>query len=163
MQLLLTAAGAVAVLLVLAAALARAALSVIVVAGWSMAPTLRPGQRVLVLSRRFARLRPGRIVVVSREALGLPADPSAPADRPGPRRHRLLVKRLAALPGDPVPEPVRAAVPATAVPGGQVVLIGDNPAFSTDSRLWGAVPAHSVVGVVLEGVRLPARPAPRRG
>ncbi|MFI9327130.1 S26 family signal peptidase [Kitasatospora sp. NPDC052868] len=163
MQLLLAVGGALAVLLVAAAVLARSVLSVIVVAGWSMAPTLRPGQRVLVLSRRFARLRPGRIVVVSREALDLPADAADQADPSGPRRHRLLVKRLAALPGDPVPESVRAAVPDPAVPGGRVVLIGDNPAFSTDSRLWGAVPAHSVVGVVLDGVKLRSRAVPQRG
>ncbi|WP_329490317.1 S26 family signal peptidase [Kitasatospora sp. NBC_01246] len=47
-----------------------------------------------------------------------------------------------------------SAAGTTVVPGGQVVLLGDNPAFSTDSRLWGAVPATSIVGVVLDGVPL---------
>lgn len=148
MQLLLAVGGTLAALSVAAAVLARAALSVVVVAGPSMAPALRPGQRVLVLRRGWARLRPGRIVVVSPAALDLPADPA------GRRPQRLLVKRLTALPGDPVPDPVRAAVGAPVVPGGRVVLLGDNPAYSTDSRLWGAVPAASIVGVVLDGVTL---------
>ncbi|MFE4974160.1 S26 family signal peptidase [Kitasatospora sp. NPDC056651] len=65
-----------------------------------------------------------------------------------------MVKRLAALPGDPVPPSVRAVLPGGTVPGGHVVLLGDNPDFSTDSRVWGAVPARNVVGVVLDGVRL---------
>ncbi|MGW6918019.1 S26 family signal peptidase [Kitasatospora sp. NPDC054939] len=144
---LLWSAAAGAALLLLALALLRTALSVIVVSGPSMAPALRPGQRVLVLRRGFARLRTGRIVVVA------PTDlpPGGPAGR---RPERLLVKRLAARAGEPVPEPVRAAVPAGQVPGGHVVLLGDNPAFSTDSRTWGAVPARNVVGVVLDRVRL---------
>ncbi|MFD7448479.1 S26 family signal peptidase [Kitasatospora sp. NPDC059827] len=145
--------------------LLRTALSVVVVAGPSMSPALRPGQRVLVLRRGLARLRAGRIVVVAPDGLaprgggpasggpvgGAPAgDGPAAAARPA----RLLVKRLAALPGEPVPPPVRPVLPAGTVPGGHVVLLGDNPDFSTDSRLWGAVPADRVVGVVLDRVRL---------
>ncbi|MFF7992121.1 S26 family signal peptidase [Kitasatospora xanthocidica] len=141
--------GGVLVVTVALVGLLRAVLSVVVVAGPSMSPALRPGQRVLVLRRGPARLRAGRIVVVSPDGLG--------ASRTGPARRqpdRLVVKRLAALPGDPVPPPVRPLVAGGMVPGGHVVLLGDNPEFSTDSRMWGAVPARSVVGVVLDGVRL---------
>ncbi|MFE3876920.1 S26 family signal peptidase [Kitasatospora sp. NPDC059146] len=149
--------------------LLRTALSVVVVAGPSMSPALRPGQRVLVLRRGLARLRAGRIVVVAPAGLaargggavggGLAGDGpvgGGPAgDGPAAARPvRLLVKRLAALPGEPVPPPVRPVLPAGTVPGGHVVLLGDNPDFSTDSRLWGAVPADRVVGVVLDRVRL---------
>ncbi|MFD9687007.1 S26 family signal peptidase [Kitasatospora sp. NPDC059088] len=139
--------------------LLRTALSVVVVAGPSMSPALRPGQRVLVLRRGLARLRAGRIVVVAPAGLaargGGPVGGGPAGDGPAAARPvRLLVKRLAALPGEPVPPPVRPVLPAGTVPGGHVVLLGDNPDFSTDSRLWGAVPADRVVGVVLDRVRL---------
>ncbi|MEU4119125.1 S26 family signal peptidase [Kitasatospora sp. NPDC028055] len=138
--------------------LLRTALSVVVVAGPSMSPALRPGQRVLVLRRGLARLRAGRIVVVAPDGLvpagGAPAGGPAGGAPAARRPARLLVKRLAALPGEPVPPPVRPVLPAGTVPGGHVVLLGDNPDFSTDSRLWGAVPADRVVGVVLDRVRL---------
>ncbi|MFJ8621347.1 S26 family signal peptidase [Kitasatospora sp. NPDC093550] len=146
---LLAVGGAGLVTLVGLAGLLRVALSVVEVSGPSMTPALRPGQRVLVLRRGLARLRAGRIVVVAPD--GLAAAGGGPLRR---RPGRLLVKRLAALPGDPVPPPVRPVVAGGTVPGGHVVLLGDNPEFSTDSRMWGAVPARSVVGVVLDGVRL---------
>ncbi|MEU9040520.1 MULTISPECIES: S26 family signal peptidase [unclassified Kitasatospora] len=141
--------GAVLAAVMTLVVLLRVALSVVVVSGPSMSPALRPGQRVLVLRRGLARLRAGRIVVVSPNGLAAPG--GGPARR---QPDRLLVKRLAALPGDPVPQSVRPVVAGGTVPGGHVVLLGDNPEFSTDSRTWGAVPARSVVGVVLDGVRL---------
>ncbi|MER7583619.1 S26 family signal peptidase [Kitasatospora sp. NPDC097691] len=164
MGLLPVVGGAALVALVALAVLLRAVLSVVVVSGPSMSPALRPGQRVLVLRRGPARLRAGRIVVVAPDGLGAPGFGTPRLGTPGlaapgggrARRQpdRLLVKRLVALPGDPVPQPVRPVVPGGTVPGGHVVLLGDNPGFSTDSRMWGAIPARSVVGVVLDGVRL---------
>ncbi|MED7955118.1 S26 family signal peptidase [Streptomyces sp. BE303] len=161
MPLLLAAVAGVLVLAALAA-LARTVFSVIVVSGPSMSPALRPGRRVLVVRRGLARLRTGRIVVVVSDEDGRP---TASPVGDGPRR--LLIKRLAALPGEPVPDQVRDAVPGPAVPGGRLILLGDNPGLSTDSRVWGAVPVAGVVGVVLEGVRLrdaplgPGRPVGR--
>ena len=104
-----------------AAALAAAALLAagaahtrLAVAGTSMAPTLRPGDRLLV--RRWPRrVVTGAMIVV--------ADPREP--------RRLVVKRV----GE-----VRA---------GAVTLLGDNPAASTDSRSWGAVPVAAVRGRVV--------------
>jgi nickel-type superoxide dismutase maturation protease len=55
----------------------------VVVEGWSMEPTLAPGDRLLVVRRR--RLRVGDIVAVR-----------------DPRGHRVLVKRVSALIGDDV-------------------------------------------------------------
>ncbi|MEV7602544.1 S26 family signal peptidase [Kitasatospora sp. NPDC089797] len=182
MQVLLVVGGVLLAGPAAALGLLRAVLSVVVVAGPSMSPALRPGQRVLVLRRGLARLRAGRIVVVSpppegfgarTDGFGLPtvgaSVPGVGLPRPGAERRRpgrLLVKRLAALPGDPLPPALRAvlpsgSVPTGAVPAGQVVLLGDNPDFSTDSRVWGTVPEHSVVGVVLDGVRLRGRAAAR--
>ncbi|MGH2402670.1 MAG: S26 family signal peptidase [Candidatus Limnocylindria bacterium] len=98
-------AGLVWPLLVVAALVgARRWLDVVEVRGRSMAPTLLPGDRLLV-----ARLpaRPGDVV--------LAADPRA--------RERELVKRV------------------TNVDGLGLTLRGDNPAFSTDARHFGALPA----------------------
>lgn len=77
-----------------------------------MQPTLAPGDRLLVVSRRPV---PGDLVAV--------ADPRA--------RSRLLVKR------------------AVEVSTGGVVVHGDNPAASTDSRDFGSVPEPLVAGVAV--------------
>lgn len=98
----------------IAAALAVAAHQRLVVHGASMAPTLAPGDRLLV--RRWPRaLAPGVLVVV--------ADPRAPG--------RLVVKRVAAVDAD------------------AVTVLGDNPAASTDSRAYGALPRSAVRGRVV--------------
>lgn len=97
-----TAAGAAAV-----AAWRR--LDIVTVRGTSMAPTLLPGERLLV-ARAGGPPRVGDVVLV--------ADPRD--------SRRELVKRVAHV-GD-----------------GEVVLRGDSPAASTDSRTFGALPIDSV-------------------
>ena len=89
------------------AMLARRMLDVVEVRGRSMAPTLLPGDRLLV-----ARLPPrlGDVVVAT--------DPRDP--------RRELIKR------------------ATRLDASGVHLRGDNPAFSTDTRAFGAVPSDAV-------------------
>ncbi|MFD7720695.1 S26 family signal peptidase [Streptomyces sp. NPDC059814] len=95
----------------------------------------------------------------------LPRRPKLIAVLPAPARP-LLVKRVVALAGDPVPPEVREAAGAAEgalVPAGQLVALGDNPAFSTDSRFRGTLPARSVVGVGLElGGRAGGEDRPRR-
>ncbi|MGI5237915.1 S26 family signal peptidase [Dactylosporangium sp. CA-139066] len=116
---------------------ARRLLVVVTVFGPSMEPTLRPGSRLLVL--RIRRLRVGRIVVLH---------PVAGQKVPG---GDLLVKRVAALPGDPVPASVLAAVggrPGDRVPERRVVVLGDAPAASADSRNWGFAAVTDIVGVM---------------
>ena len=109
---------------------------VVSVRGWSMAPDLRPGDRLLV-RRTTAAVRPGDVVVVDLDT-------------------GWAVKRVAAVAGDPRP----AGVPgAGEVPPGHVVLLGDNAAVSLDSRELGPVPADRLVGVVRR--RLPAGSAGR--
>jgi signal peptidase I len=110
---------------------ARRLLIVVTVDGPSMEPTLRSGARLLVLRGR--RLRTGRIVVLR------------------PRDGLLIVKRVAALAGDPVPESVLPAVggqPGDLVPSGRLVVLGDAPAVSADSRNRGFAAAADVVGVM---------------
>jgi|SRR5882672_2315659 len=104
-----------------------------VVAGPSMEPTLREGDRVLVdlLTLRRRLPRPGDIVVVS-----------GPADED-------LVKRVAREPypgNDPYPI---AVVAADSPLEPTFVVLGDNPAESRDSRRFGRLPRHRFRGRVV--------------
>jgi signal peptidase I len=93
----------------------------VAVEGLSMAPTLLPGDRLLV--RLARRLRRGDLVVIP--------DPSQP--------DRWVVKRVAALPGEQVVTAGRVLAA-----GAGLVVLGDNAAHSTDSRHYGAVPDRDV-------------------
>ncbi|TXS52288.1 S26 family signal peptidase [Streptomyces sp. t39] len=138
----------VAVLAVLFAA-ARRVLLVVTVHGASMYPALAPGDRILVLRGAAARRPRGGHVVVLR------------SDRiPGAGPGGLLVKRVAARPGDPLPPGTGAGF----VPDGHLAVLGDNPEVSTDSRVWGPVPAASVAGVMVGRILRagPRHPAPPR-
>ena len=112
-------------------------LVVVTVDGPSMRPTLRPGDRVLVRRAPMGAVRTGQMVVVRRpvntELPGLPV---------------WLIKRAAAVPGEPVPAAVRTAVGHHRVPTGSLVVLGDNPAESADSRHWGYVTEDRFLGVV---------------
>jgi hypothetical protein len=68
----------------------------------------------------------------------------------GPKRGgRSVVKRIAALPGQLVPESVLQAVDGmNVVPDGMLVVLGDN-SRSRDSRHWGFVPLDDVCGIVV--------------
>jgi nickel-type superoxide dismutase maturation protease len=86
---------------------ARRWLDVVEVRGRSMAPTLLPGDRLLVVR---APPRVGDVVLVS--------DPRS--------WRRELIKRVAAL------------------DAGAAWLSGDNPAWSTDARTFGAIPRSAI-------------------
>jgi signal peptidase I len=66
-----------------------------------------------------------------------------------------VIKRVAAVPGDPRP---KAWLPATRqpteahVPTGKLVLLGDNPDWSNDSRQMGYFPAEQLLGVVVRRI-----------
>ncbi|MFJ6937796.1 S26 family signal peptidase [Streptomyces sp. NPDC101132] len=127
-------------LLTLAALPARAFV-LVTVRGASMEPAFHDGDRVLV--RRWSAPRPGVAVVLTQGTLG-----GAPVR---------IIKRVAAVPGDPVPRaavPALADVPEDTVPPGHLVLLGDNPAASVDSRQAGYFRTDAVLGV--------ARRPPRR-
>jgi nickel-type superoxide dismutase maturation protease len=108
-------------------------LSRYVVHDTSMAPTLRPGDRVFVW-RWPGRLRAGDVVVVR--------DPELPGLH--------LVKRLAGLPGQAV-----AGVRGT----DGFALLGEQPSSSRDSRRFGRLPRQAIVGRVVWRYL----PGPRRG
>jgi signal peptidase I len=136
------------------AALALAAAAIVVAAGWwlrrhylavtidgeSMTPTYPPGCRLLVRRTQGAAVRRGQVLVFA----GFPPVLDG--------RARWVVKRAAAVPGDPVPrESVLAlrSVPEQQVPPGHLVVLGDRPDRSYDSRQHGYITADRVLGVVV--------------
>lgn len=131
--------GSLCLFFLFGAAVARRKLLIVEVAGRSMEPAYRTGDRLLV--RRGGRLRVGRAVLV-RKPLGWP----------GREASGHLVKRVAAIPGAEIPAPflrVLNAAPGDRVPAGSLLLHGDSPAHSIDSRQLGHFPAADVVGPVL--------------
>lgn len=149
-------------------ALAAGALTVSTVSAQSMAPTLLPGSRVVVvrvpgaLLRLLNRPRRGDVVVLRLSG-----------------QQQRFVKRVIALAGDSIavegdalflngarlnePYRQRSAVPTKSpsvwpalgraapllVPSGMVVVLGDNRSESADSRIWGAVPESALEGLVV--------------
>lgn len=119
--------------------LLRHKLMAITVLGSSMEPTLYNGDRVLI--RRGSFVRPGQVVVLDQSEPNL-----------GGPYHSWIIKRVIAAPGDPVPRDRIAAladVPEQHVPPGKLVLLGDNPTTSTDSRVVGYFPSKNVAGTML--------------
>ncbi|MFD5143034.1 S26 family signal peptidase [Streptomyces sp. NPDC058401] len=150
---LLAAPAALAALALAVSALLGRLLVVVRVRGASMEPTYRDGDRVLV--RRRGPIGVGAIVVMEQPGrhmtwTGAPVTGTAGAAEIAHREW--LIKRVAAVPGDPVP---RAGIPALAgaveerVPRGRLVLLGDNPRVSVDSRRVGYFPAGRILGTVL--------------
>jgi signal peptidase I len=129
----------------------RRAFTVVVVAGHSMNPTYRDGDRLLVScrarrGRRGRRALRGKVVVFR-----TPEQITA-------RDQRWLVKRVVAVPGDPVPADVQAATGGeTVVPPGRFVVLGDNPR-SVDSRRFGYVAFDELLGVAARRLDRPRRP-----
>ncbi|MEU1836814.1 S26 family signal peptidase [Micromonospora chersina] len=125
----------------------------VTVDGESMLPTYRPGERLLVRRVAAESLRSGQVVVLSGFGHRRPAGPPAPEPAGGPR---WIIKRVAAAPGDPIPRDTVAALrgaPGTRVPDGRVVVLGDNPPRSLDSRQAGYLTTDRLLGVVLRRLR----------
>ncbi|MEU8185203.1 signal peptidase I [Micromonospora sp. NPDC049044] len=141
--------------------------ALITVEGQSMAPTLRPGERVLVRRVPAASIKTGEMVVVERPVDGgWRTTPLAAGTTPLAGR-KWIVKRAVAGPGDPVPTEFRASnhdddgaaaggVPdptggSALVPPGHYLLLGDNRHNSVDSRMFGFVPGTRILGPVRRG------------
>ncbi|MFG1943265.1 S26 family signal peptidase [Nonomuraea sp. NPDC048826] len=127
----------------------------ITVRGLSMWPTYHDGDRVLIRRVPVTAVRAGQVVVVAAS----PRDVAVPG-----RGTRWLLKRAVAVPGDPVPRdrfPALRSVPDPAVPPGHLVVLGDNPSQSYDSRQAGYMPPGRLLGVVARRVGgVPSPPGP---
>ncbi|MFI9235687.1 S26 family signal peptidase [Streptomyces sp. NPDC053079] len=154
--------------------LVRRCFAVITVAGASMEPAYRSGDRVLI--RRLSRnggtdvKRDGVVVAAWRPPSGAPPGelavahgaPGRSADVPfgGPLgARRWMIKRVVAVPGDPVPIGLGPALGTEAgkpVPQDRFVVLGDNTAHSHDSRHTGYVERSDILGVVIR--RFEGRP-----
>ncbi|WP_049569515.1 S26 family signal peptidase [Nonomuraea sp. SBT364] len=128
------------------AAWLRRTFVVVTVWGQSMSPTLLPNERVLVRRAPLARVRRGDIVILR----------SGEEDPGAARRSDLarswIIKRVLAAPGDVLPKgevPSLADAPEDRVPPGRLVVIGDNPARSTDSRTRGYFAGEDLLGVMV--------------
>ena len=123
----------------------------VVVDGWSMYPTLAPGEYVLFDRLPYRREAPGRgDVALARGILG---------------NGRSIIKRVAGVPGDEVllewgaitingvpPEGAPASEALNSHESGEwrlgadeYFLLGDAPEYSTDSRAFGPVPRSAIV------------------
>ncbi|MEV7230788.1 signal peptidase I [Polymorphospora sp. NPDC051019] len=105
---------------------------VVTVTGPSMQPTMHPGDRILVRRTSASRIRAGQIVVFD-------ADPG------------LIIKRVAAVPGDRVPPGLPLDVEER-VPPGRLLLLGDNCGRSIDSRQHGYYDGACLVGVAVRSL-----------
>jgi signal peptidase I len=133
----------------------RRRLVLVTVRGSSMEPTLFPGDRVLVHRRGLARVRRGQVVVLEPP---LPGGRHRTGTAAASLDHRLWnIKRVVALPGDPIPAGVPNVGNAERVPPDALVVLGDS-ASSTDSRQRGFYFATDLLGVVVRQVS--TRPGP---
>jgi signal peptidase I len=130
----------------------RRCLFVVTVEGSSMQPGLREGDRVVARRVKITNVRSGDVVVIRR-----PDESMASNLSQGSRSvmHSLLIKRVAAVPGDPVPRysvPALASRPEDRVPFGYFVALGDNHRRSFDSKQIGYFSGDLLVGVVIRHI-----------
>ncbi len=153
--------GGIAALSLAAILLIRRCMVVCTVENVSMSPTLEPGDRVLVVRDWPDRwLRRGNIVLVWLS--------HTPSDRLTLAEIKPHIKRAVGIGGDTFTLPLdedgendqnergtHQSQKTWHVPHGHIFVCGDNRPASLDSRIWGPLPLHSVLGVVL--MKLPRR------
>lgn len=141
---------------------ARSVWTRVEISGASMSPTFESGDRVL--ARRVA---PGRVVtgdVIVFEGPGADAEVAAeligrlrtyvavaqdpPVLTGGGSSGQRVIKRVAATAGEHLPFAIPGHPEGSVVPAGHLVVVGDNPGSSVDSRQHGYISADQVRGRV---------------
>ncbi|KAJ7102208.1 peptidase S24/S26A/S26B/S26C, partial [Mycena belliarum] len=106
--------------------------SISTMAGPSMLPTLANSGELIIENRWTTRFNPGSLRRGDLITLYSPLD-----------RTRIICKRVIGFPGDIIcVDPTGQYAPSTehvVVPRGHIWIIGDNAAYSRDSRLYGPV------------------------
>jgi len=129
----------------------RAALRLYVIPSSSMAPTLVPGDHIVVTPYRFGKNPQRGDVIVFRsphvaDELMIKRVIGTPGDLVETRAGRVIVS------GHALPEPYVAtqamsgAISPQIIPAGTYFVLGDNRNDSLDSRSWGVLPREAVVG-----------------
>jgi signal peptidase I len=136
-------AGGGAALLIGLAAVARRRFVLVTLNGGSMEPTYRHGDRLIARRvSRSGRYRRGDVIVV-RQPSDAPRVPNDPGQ---------LVKRIIAVPGDPIPSPItlsHARTSSCRVPERSYLLRGDNQTGSKGSSFAYLVPETDIVATVM--------------
>lgn len=115
---------------------------VVTVRGVSMQPTYHAGDRVLVRRRPLTAVHPGQVVVLRAEDMEVSTD------------QRWIIKRVVAVPGDPILSGQFPIVDRV-VPAGSLLLVGDNLDWSGDSRQHGYYRGTQLLGVVTRSMTRP--------
>ncbi len=133
------------------------------VVGLSMSPTFQPGDRVLARRTDLSRISAGDVVVIEGPVADaqqfahrvaqwmsdyVVVDRDLPAITPDSGKTQRIIKRVAAVAGEPLPFPVPGYGEGSVVPVDQLAVLGDNLDQSIDSRHHGFIPATHVLGVV---------------
>ncbi|SEQ09997.1 signal peptidase I [Lentzea xinjiangensis] len=131
------------------------------VVGWSMWPTYDDGDRLVARRVRASRIRTGDVVVLDSprpKPEHMTANMRTPTpivarevvrEPPPSKGPYWVIKRIAAMPGEPVPAVMSGIVDDGVVPPGFVVMLGDNLEDSIDSRQHGLLPLGKVLAKVV--------------
>lgn len=130
----------------------------VTVSGSSMTPTFQSGDRILVRRVALSEIRGGQVVVLA--APRGPAPPDVQRAGPSLAERGWIIKRVAAVQGEPVPAELAAqlrAAPGAAVPAGRLLVLGDNLNASLDSRALGYISGEDLLGVAVRRLGQPTR------
>jgi signal peptidase I len=129
----------------------RAALRLYVIPSSSMAPTLVPGDHIVVTPYRFGKKANRGDVIVFRspraaDELMIKRVIGTPGDLVETRAGRVLVCGHALSEPYVAAQATSGAIPAQIIPADSYFVLGDNRADSLDSRSWGVLPKDAVLG-----------------
>ncbi|MBV8543135.1 MAG: signal peptidase I [Acidobacteria bacterium] len=129
----------------------RAALRLYVIPSSSMAPTLLPGDHIVVTPYRFGKKPSRGDVIVFRslraaDELMIKRVIGTPGDLVETRAGRVIVCGHALTEPYVSTQAASGAIAPQIIPADSYFVLGDNRADSLDSRSWGVLPREAVLG-----------------